>query len=78
VHIRVLHDSSSSSELRMRSDMHTRAEFERYFVMKDLLTLIYAFAALGAVVLYIPEVFNHSVNYIAANILVTPSHIVPE
>lgn len=40
--------------------------------------MMYAFFAFGFVVFFHPEVFNHSVNYVAANLLVTPSHIVPE
>jgi ubiquinol-cytochrome c reductase cytochrome b/c1 subunit len=30
------------------------------------------------IVFYTPEIFNHSINYVPANPLVTPSHIVPE
>lgn len=78
VHLLLLHQSSSTNELRIRSDLSTRISFYPYFAIKDLLTLMYAFFAFGFVVFFYPEVFNHSVNYIAANLLVTPSHIVPE
>ena len=74
----MLHQASSTNELRMRSNMDTRVSFYPYFVVKDLLTLMYAFSSFGVVIFYLPELFNHSVNYIAANLLVTPSHIVPE
>ncbi len=78
VHLLLLHQSSSTNELRIRSDLSTRISFYPYFAIKDLLTLMYALFAFGFVVFFYPEVFNHSVNYIAANLLVTPSHIVPE
>ena len=78
IHIILLHQSSSTNELRMRSELSTRVSFYPYFAIKDLLTLLYAFFFFGLVVFYYPEIFNHSVNYIAANLLVTPSHIVPE
>lgn len=58
--------------------MNERASFYPYFIVKDLLTLAYAFIIFGIALFYIPEIFNHSVNYIAADILVTPNHIVPE
>ena len=78
VHMFMLHQSSSTNELRIRSSMSTRVSFYPYFVVKDLLTLMYAFASFGIIIFNLPELFNHSVNYIAANLLVTPSHIVPE
>jgi quinol-cytochrome oxidoreductase complex cytochrome b subunit len=31
-----------------------------------------------SVITFSPELFNHSINYIPANYLVTPKHIVPE
>jgi ubiquinol-cytochrome c reductase cytochrome b subunit len=78
LHVMFLHQASSTNELRIRSDLTTRISFYPYFAIKDLLTLLYAFTFFGCLVFYNPEMFNHSVNYIAANILVTPSHIVPE
>jgi ubiquinol-cytochrome c reductase cytochrome b subunit len=78
IHLMVLHQSSSNNELRLRSSLHNRISFYPYFAIKDLLTLLYAFFFFGFVVFFYPELFNHSVNYIAANLLVTPSHIVPE
>lgn len=78
VHLIVLHKSSSTNELRIKSELSARTSFYPYFIVKDLSTLLYAFVCLGIVVFYTPEIFNHSVNYVAANLLVTPSHIVPE
>ena len=78
LHVLFLHQSSSTNELRIRSELSTRVSFYPYFAIKDLLTLLYSFFFFGFIVFYSPEIFNHSVNYIAANLLVTPSHIVPE
>ncbi len=78
IHLIMLHQSSSTNELRIRAHLATRVSFYPYFVIKDPLTLLYALLFFGAVVFYYPEIFNHSVNYVAANLLVTPSHIVPE
>jgi len=78
IHMILLHQSSSTNELRIRSDLSTRVSFYPYFAIKDLLTLLYSFFFFGWIVFYNPEIFNHSVNYVAANLLVTPSHIVPE
>jgi len=74
----MLHETSSTNELRVRSDSSNRISFYPYFVMKDTLTTLYALFALGILVFNYPEVFNHSVNYIMADMMVTPSHIVPE
>lgn len=74
----MLHQASSTNELRIRSVLSTRVSFYPYYAIKDLLTLLYAFAFFGYIVFFHPEAFNHSVNYVAANIVVTPSHIVPE
>jgi ubiquinol-cytochrome c reductase cytochrome b/c1 subunit len=46
--------------------------------VKDLFVVWVVLFFFSYVVFFIPEVFNHSINYIAANPLVTPSHIVPE
>ena len=78
IHMILLHQSSSTNELRIRSELSTRVSFYPYFAIKDLLTLLYSFFFFGWIVFYNPEIFNHSVNYVAANLLVTPSHIVPE
>lgn len=78
MHLVVLHHASSTNELRIRATSLVRISFYPYFAIKDLLTMLYAITTFGLVVFYAPELFNHSVNYVAANLLVTPSHIVPE
>jgi ubiquinol-cytochrome c reductase cytochrome b subunit len=74
----MLHQSSSTTELRVRIDLTMRVSFYPYFAIKDLFMLLLIIAVYCTILFYAPEIFNHSVNYIPANLLVTPSHIVPE
>jgi ubiquinol-cytochrome c reductase cytochrome b subunit len=37
-----------------------------------------ALLAFVIIVFYFPEIFNHSINYVPADPLITPPHIVPE
>ena len=79
IYLILLHQSSSTNDLRMRSELSTRVSFYPSFAIKYLLTFLYAFFFFGLVVFYSPELFNHSVSYIAATLLllVTSNHIVP-
>ncbi len=52
--------------------------FWPYFVIKDLFALAVILAVFVAVVGFMPNYLGHPDNYIPANPLVTPSHIVPE
>jgi ubiquinol-cytochrome c reductase cytochrome b subunit len=52
--------------------------FSPYLLIKDLLGLIFFLLCLIYFIFYIPNYLGHSDNYIAANPLVTPAHIVPE
>jgi ubiquinol-cytochrome c reductase cytochrome b subunit len=52
--------------------------FYPYAYIKDVFGYILFFLIFGAVVFFIPNVLGHSDNYIEANPMVTPTHIVPE
>jgi len=52
--------------------------FWPYFVIKDLFALALILAGFWALVGFMPGYLGHADNYIEANPLVTPSHIVPE
>ena len=52
--------------------------FWPYFVIKDLFALVLILAIFFAVVGFMPNYLGHPDNYIEANPLVTPAHIVPE
>lgn len=77
-HLITLHQASSTNEMRLRVDLKTRIAFHPYFIVKDLFTVLIGFCAFGIIVFFNPELFNHSVNYVYADMLVTPKHIVPE
>lgn len=77
-HIYQLHKSGSSNELGIRSHYLNKISFFPYFLVKDLFGLFVVLFAFFIFVFFFPEAFNHSDNYIKANPLVTPAHIVPE
>jgi ubiquinol-cytochrome c reductase cytochrome b subunit len=52
--------------------------FWPYFVIKDLFALAVILAVFMAIVGFMPNYLGHPDNYVPANALVTPSHIVPE
>jgi ubiquinol-cytochrome c reductase cytochrome b subunit len=78
LHLIMLHQASSTNELRVRATVHTRISFHPSFIIKDIVTVCLALLAFGVIVFFLPDIFNHSVNYVPANLLVTPRHIVPE
>jgi ubiquinol-cytochrome c reductase cytochrome b subunit len=52
--------------------------FWPYFVIKDLFALAVILAVFFAIVGFMPNFLGHPDNYVEANPLVTPAHIVPE
>jgi len=52
--------------------------FHPYFTVKDTFGLLVFFAFFAFIVVHMPNLLGHSDNYIEANPLVTPLHIVPE
>jgi len=52
--------------------------FYPYFVIKDLFSWIVVFIIYFGFVFFIPNYLGHTDNYIEANPMVTPAHIVPE
>ena len=77
-HIYQLHKSGSSNELGIRSHYLNKISFYPYFLVKDFFGLFIVLFLFSIFVFFFPEAFNHSDNYIKANPLVTPAHIVPE
>lgn len=77
-HIYQLHKSGSSNELGIRSHYLNKISFYPYFLVKDFFGLFIILFIFSIFVFFYPEAFNHSDNYIKANPLVTPAHIVPE
>jgi ubiquinol-cytochrome c reductase cytochrome b subunit len=77
VHIAVLHQNGSNNPLGISGSVD-KIPLYPYFVFKDLFSLI-AFAIIYFLFVYFaPNYLGHTDNYIEANAMVTPAHIVPE
>lgn len=77
MHLMALHTHGSNNPLGISSN-NDRIFFYPYFIFKDIVGLIVFIIFLGFFVFYYPNLLGHSDNYIEANPLVTPNHIVPE
>jgi ubiquinol-cytochrome c reductase cytochrome b subunit len=77
-HIFQLHKAGSSNPLGIRSSKLDKINFYPFFLVKDLFGIFIALIFFSIFVFFFPEVLGHSDNYINANPLVTPAHIVPE
>jgi len=78
VHIFFLHLSGSNNPLGISFASGTYVPFYPYYIIKDLFGFIIFMAFWFYFVFFVPNVLGHSDNYIPANPLVTPPHIVPE
>lgn len=76
-HIALLHGPKSGNPLGLDSKVD-RIPFHPYFTVKDLFGFV-AFAMFFSYFVYFnPNMLGHPDNYIPANPMVTPAHIVPE
>ena len=78
LHIIVLHISGSSNPLNLISFKIDKVSFHPYFYIKDLFSIICFLVIYFIFIFFYPDVLGHSDNYIPANPLNTPPHIVPE
>lgn len=85
VHVWAFHTSGNNNpagvEVRRTSKEEAAKDtlpFWPYFVMKDLFALAVVLVVFFAVVGFMPNYLGHPDNYIEANPLATPAHIVPE
>lgn len=77
IHIVFLHEVGSSNPLGVRA-YNDQIAFTPYSTFKDLYSLIIFFIFFGVFVFFAPNYLGHTDNYIPANPMVTPPHIVPE
>lgn len=77
LHLVVLHSTGSSTPTSTERSVD-RITFHPYFTYKDLFVLSIVFNILCILVFWYPNYLGHSDNFIPANPLVTPAHIVPE
>ena len=83
MHLAALHNAGHTNPLgvtssRVFSDVIEKVPFYPYFVIKDVLGGLLFFTVFFYVVVYAPNALGHPDNYILANPLSTPPHIVPE
>lgn len=79
LHLAALHQHGSNNPLGI--DIKKKGDtipFHPYYTIKDLFGLGIFLTIFVAVIAYAPNYMGHPDNYIPANPLVTPSHIVPE
>lgn len=77
VHLAVLHQDGSGNPLGIDSNVDKVSMFP-YFIVKDMLGLVVFIIFFSLFVYFSPNVLGHPDNYIEANPMVTPAHIVPE
>ena len=77
LHLILLHQFGSNNPLGITS-VYDRIPFYPYFYVKDLFGLFIFILVFSFFIIYAPNFMGHPDNYIEANPLVTPAHIVPE
>ena len=77
VHMSLVHQDGSNNPLGF-SSITDKISFFPFFFIKDTLSLIALLLFFSFFVYFSPNTLGHSDNYIQANALVTPAHIVPE
>jgi ubiquinol-cytochrome c reductase cytochrome b subunit len=77
IHLIFLHQYGSNNPLGIISRVD-EISFIPYLTIKDVFSFMLFFIFFSVFVYFMPNVLGHSDNYIAANPLVTPTHIVPE
>nr|ANC65485.1 cytochrome b [Hirudo medicinalis] len=77
LHLLFLHQTGSNNPLGFNSDSD-RIMFHPYYSIKDLLGFVMALGFMLYLVLFLPNMFNDSENFIPANSSLTPTHIKPE
>jgi ubiquinol-cytochrome c reductase cytochrome b subunit len=85
VHIWAFHTTGNNNPTGVEVRRTSKEEAERdtlpfwpYFVIKDMFALAVIILLFWMVVAWMPNFLGHADNYIEANPLVTPEHIVPE
>ncbi|CAN5613647.1 cytochrome b [soil metagenome] len=85
VHVWAFHHTGNNNPTGIEVRRASRQEAERdtvpfwpYFVLKDLYALVFILVIFALVVGFMPNFLGHPDNYIEADPLATPAHIVPE
>jgi ubiquinol-cytochrome c reductase cytochrome b subunit len=80
LHIWALHIPGNNNPIgiEVKKPSNNTVPFHPYIVIKDLFALLLFLILFAFFIFYSPNILGHSDNYIEANPLVTPTHIVPE
>jgi len=77
IHLLLLHDIGSTNPASNINYLDN-VQFYPYFFLKDLTSLLLLLFVLTYLIHFKPNMLGHPDNYIRANVLSTPLHIVPE
>lgn len=77
IHLALLHNNGSNNPLGVNGAIDT-VSFYPYFYVKDLFAFLILVSVFSFFVYFYPNALGHPDNYIPANPMVTPAHIVPE
>jgi ubiquinol-cytochrome c reductase cytochrome b/c1 subunit len=77
LHLALLHRAGSNNPLGVDGEVD-KVPFYPYFVVKDLFVFWILLLVLGFFIYFEPNVLGHPDNYIKADPMLTPAHIVPE
>ncbi|MBX6375410.1 MAG: cytochrome b/b6 [Acetobacteraceae bacterium] len=79
LHVAALHITGSNNPLGIDpKGPQDTVPFHPYYTVKDSVGLVAYFVVFAVLVFFFPNLLGHPDNYIPANPLVTPPHIVPE
>ena len=79
LHLVALHQHGSNNPLGIdRKGPQDSIPFHPYYTVKDMFGLVIFMIVFAALIFYAPNLLGEPDNYIPANRLVTPAHIVPE
>jgi ubiquinol-cytochrome c reductase cytochrome b subunit len=79
LHIWALHVPGNNNPIGVEvKDKRDTVAFHPFYTMKDLFAIVVFCIPFAWFAFFAPDIFAHSDNYIMANPLVTPAHIVPE
>lgn len=76
IHLIILHEVQSNNPIGIRAPDYI--QFTPYYTIKDLFGAVIFWMFFSYFLYYNPNYLAHTDNYIKANALVTPEHIVPE
>jgi ubiquinol-cytochrome c reductase cytochrome b subunit len=78
IHLIILHTYGSNNPLGIEFKYIDHVTMYPYYIYKDLFGLIIFIGFFSLFLFFMPNILGHTDNYILANPMVTPTHIVPE